>query len=223
MHTWLKVGGVLFAIVCVGLLIYSLVMQQTTSYKGTPTDVQTSVAAVADGSRSHVMLLVDGQLIQVSTGSANHTQPTQRGDFIVWLEVPQEHSEKYVVRYHIPTETELRLTTSGVSQFARVNTQGAVVWQQWVDDTWQIFYFDGEQTRQITAGNTPHIHPDIYEHRVAYAEQDSAGEWLVVEQDVTTGSLTTIINSAGEKYPHYLDGVVSFTSPQAAIILETDE
>ncbi len=181
------------------------------------------VATISDGSRTHVNLNIDGDLIQVSTGSANFRKPFRRGDFAVWLEVPQEKAEKYVIRYHIPTQTQLRLTSTGVSQHARVNTQGAVVWQQWVADAWQVFYFDGQTTKQVTEGTVARINPDIYDTKIVYAERLPGKSWNLVEWSAETNKSTTVPNSEGEKYPLYEGDSLSFVSPSDPIILEADE
>ncbi len=181
------------------------------------------VITVTDGSRTHVTLSIDGEQVRVSSGSANFRKPFRRGDFIVWLEVPQEKAEKYVIRYHIPTQTQVRLTESGASQHARVNTQGVVVWQQWVDDTWQVFYFDGESTQQMTSGEIPRINPDIYENTIAFAERVPGEAWNIVELDVATSERKIVPNSSGEKYPLFVGSSLSFVSPTDLVILEAEE
>ncbi len=181
------------------------------------------VVTVSDGSRTHVNLTIAGEQIQVSSGSANFRKPFRRGDFVVWLEVPQEKAEKYVIRYHIPTQTQVRLTDSGASQHARVNTQGAVVWQQWVDDTWQVFYFDGETTKQITEGSIARINPDIYDKKIVFAERQAGKAWNLIEWSAETGERTIVPNSEGEKYPLYEGDSLSFVSPTDPVILEADE
>lgn len=188
-----------------------------------PASPNPEVATVSDGSRTHVTLNIDGELIQVSSGSANFRKPFRRGDFVVWLEVPQEKAEKYVIRYHIPTQTQLRLTSAGVSQHARVNTQGAVVWQQWVDDAWQVFYFDGQTTKQVTEGTVARINPDIYDTKIVYAERLLGKAWNIVEWSVETEEATIVPSSEGEKYPLYEGNSLLFVTPTDPVILDEDE
>ncbi len=196
----------------IALLVWTVGFRGGSSQLLTPTP-KPEIETVTDGSRTHIFINEADETLQISTGSANHRQPFRRGDFIVWVEAPQDRSEKYIVRYHVPTATAIRLTDTGVSQHPRVNTQGAVVWQQWTQTGWQIFFFDGSTSQQITSGTHPAIHPDIFEERVVYAQSLGDGGWQVEELSLTTKKRATIPNSEGEKYPTFEHDRVLFRGP----------
>ncbi|MBP9819700.1 hypothetical protein KBC79_03100 [Candidatus Woesebacteria bacterium] len=178
--------------------------------KVSPVIVAPEVQTVSDGSRTNIMVRLDSSPVKVSSGSANHRDAYIQGDFIVWVEAPQDRSEKYVVRYHIPSAVVVRLTETGVSQNPKVSTEGHVVWQQWQNETWHIFYFDGHEVVQITSGKQPAINPDVYNSKVVFAQKSTTGEWHVYLHDVATQEREMVPNSEGEKYPIFSRGDVVF-------------
>ncbi len=158
----------------------------------------------SDGSKTDVILSdTSKEEVKISTASANHNQPFSRGDFIVWVEEAQGKSEKHIVRYHVPTKTTYYITTTGVAQSPKVNTEGQVVWQEWTNETWQIFYFDATQVQQISTEQTSCINPDISGRTIVYAKKDAKNVWQTIRYSVESKTFEVIKEGIEAKHPSF--------------------
>lgn len=194
------VGFILLIILSIFLIFLFKEKFQTSGHKKS----EGSVTLVSsDGSRTNIVIGTNKDAVQVSTASANHNEPFSRGDFIVWTQEQQNQSEKYVVRYHVPTQTTVYVTSTGVSQNPKVNTQGQVVWQQWVHESWQIFFFDGFKTAQITNGEVTSINPDIAGHVIVFAQKSSDGIWQAKEYLIPSNEFKVIKEGTLAKHPYF--------------------
>lgn len=164
------------------------------------------------GSQTHVFWIDGQKKIQLSQSNTNHSDPFSRGDFVVWTEEPQDRSEKYIVRLHIPTGTVVKITSSQVAQQPRVNTQGAVVWQGWEDEGWHIFYFDGYSTKRLTSQGSQ-LNPDISGNQVVFAEKLKAGRWQAVLLDLTDLTQEVVRTGQEAKRPRF-EGTSLVFSPE---------
>lgn len=170
------------------------------------------VSEVADGSRSEIYLQNGESSEKISSASANHREAFSRGDFVVWVEESQQKSEKYIVRYHIPSKTYLPITGNGTAQHPKVSTEGYVVWQEWANDQWQVYFFDGQRTRKITKYPNGAINPDISATTVVYATKNDRQQWVAVLLDLTNNSEKVIKIGAKSKHPFFYEQKVYFES-----------
>lgn len=157
----------------------------------------------SDESRTQILYQAGDTITELSKGSANASNPFRRGDFVVWVESPQDRSEKYIIRYHLPTKTELKVTTDGVAESPKVNTQGNVVWQQWKDGVWQIAYFDGHTTQSVTSGIFNAVTPDIAGSLIVYTQQQSDGKWSVERFNTQTKEIDRVREPSGDALPYF--------------------
>lgn len=156
----------------------------------------------SDESRTSILLISGEEKIKISTSSANQKEPFSRGDFIVWVDESQEKSEKIIVRYHVPTKTEYSITTKGSAQRPRVTTQGAVVWQEWENEQWHVYYFDGQESHKITT-TTGAINPDISGQDIVYVRKNSDGVWQAYEYSLEKKNEKIIKEGIEAKYPYF--------------------
>lgn len=157
----------------------------------------------SDGSKTGVFIQDSETLIPISTASANHNEAFSRGDFIVWVEESQYKSEKVVVRYHVPTQTTIYITSLGSSQKPKVSTEGYVVWQEWIGETWQIFYFDGFTSKQITHSSSSSFNPDIFENTIVYARKDDSNTWNTIEFSLQNNTEKVVKSGIEAKNPYF--------------------
>ena len=185
-----------------GFLVLVLIIKKQT--KPDHTISEGSVVLLnSDGSKTNVSLDINNEGIQISTASANHNQPFSRGDFIVWAEEQQGISEKYIVRYHVPTKTTVHITTTGVAQNPKVNTQGQVVWQAWIDETWQIFFFDGNEVQQISSEQNSCGNPDIAGNTIVYSKKDANNKWQTIQYSTETKTSQIVKEGIEAKFPYF--------------------
>lgn len=154
--------------------------------------------------RTEVFLIERGEKTKLSSSTQNHRDPFWRGDFVVWVEEPLEKSEKYIVRYHVPTHTTLRLTTQSVAQRPRVSTEGYVVWQGWTDTGWQVFFSDGGEPQQVSASANA-LNPDIAGDLIVFAQKNEADIWQAITYNRSTQETSVTKEGIEAKFP-YFDG-----------------
>lgn len=197
-----KKNCILYILCILGLLTLILILKKQTKQDHSRSEGSV-VLLNSDGSKTNVIQDINNEGIQISTASANHNQPFSRGDFIVWTEEQQGISEKYIVRYHTPTKTTLYISTTGVAQNPKVNTQGQVVWQSWIDETWQIFFFDGNTTRQITSEQNSCNNPDIAGNIIVYSKKDVNNKWQAIQYSIDKKTSEVIKEGIEAKFPYF--------------------
>ncbi len=140
-----------------------------------------------------VYYLYEGSKNFISQEGQNSKHANSNGEYIVWVtEVGDGPGQIY--RYHIPTDTKIQITSSSTNLQPKVDKNGNVVWEKWVEDRWQIFLFDGKSIKQLTSGDVS-VNADIEGDNIVYARQDVTGTWRAVvysmgrneTQDITTG------------------------------------
>lgn len=164
----------------------------------------------SDESKTKIALIQNSQKEAISNANANHNEPFSRGDFAVWVEESQNKSEKYIVRYHVPTKTTIYITSTGVGQDPRVNTQGQVVWLSWINESWQVFFFDGFQTAQITKDEQSYLNPDIAGTTIVYAQKNENNIWQTIEYSIKTQESKVIKEGIVAKQPYFYGNELFF-------------
>lgn len=127
----------------------------------------------------------------VTRDQANHINPAGHGDYIVWVKLVDGAGQ--IERYHIPTATTVQLTRSGSNQNPR-SYGNMVAWERWVDGRWQIYFFDGAVTKQITSGDVA-VNPDINAKFIVYGRQDNKGAWRAERYDIASGRVEKLDSS----------------------------
>lgn len=128
----------------------------------------------------------------ITSGNANSRTLSWVGDFIAY--VTEIQGEGKIFLYDNKSGSKIQLTIAGNSQNPKVNSKGQVTWEGWTEDTWQVFFFDGTSTQQLTVGDTT-LNPDFGGEYISYGRRNSAGTWRAViysitdkkSVDVTTG------------------------------------
>ncbi len=106
-----------------------------------------------------------------------NASPVSAGEYIVW--VSQINGLWQVFLYDLTAKITTQLTFVGNNVNSKVEGKGRVVWEGWDGATWQIFFFDGSSTRQLTTGDTS-LNPDINGDYISYGRRDISGTWRAV-------------------------------------------
>lgn len=126
-------------------------------------------------------------LITNTTYSNIHASAS--GQYIVWQGLTGNGSQ--IFRYDLINDSLIQLTSTGTNQNPFVY-QDKVAWESWVNDRWQIFFYDGLNYRQLTSGQNPCIRPVVNGQQVVYAEQVSANTWRAISYDIQSGQFTKL-------------------------------
>ncbi len=155
----------------------------------------------------HIYATVEDEQIFLTDGERNHTDPQAVREYAVWVETINGAGQ--IVLHHIPTATDLYLTENGTNQNPKVNAEGHVVWERWVNNRWQLFYFDGVSVRQLTDGDVS-VAPDLHERKIVFTRQSDEGEWSAHLIDLDTLEMTELMRGFDAKEARWQFGVVVF-------------
>lgn len=204
---WLisSVIGILLASVISPFITSAFVFNQTLSDIAAATDIQLQEETV-DGYRQ-IYTMVNDEAVFLTSGSYNHTQAMAAREYVVWVKTVNGAGQ--IVLYHIPTDTRLHLTETSTNQKPKVTTDGHVVWERWMEDRWQIFYFDGLSVRQMTEGDVS-VDPDILNDTVVFTRQSSDGEWSAHKVELKSRSSRVLMRGFDAKLAKWEAGEVVF-------------
>lgn len=183
------IAGLLFIAVRPTLAQLSQEQSDLTSYI-TTNDLEVGVETV-DG-YSQVYYSFASNKVFITHERVNSTHPHSKGRYIVYRKAVG--AEDQIVLYDVLSKETVQLTHSGSNTNPRVTDDGRAVWEKWVDNGWQVFFFDGKSVNQLTSGD-PSMNVDIDGDFITYSRRDVAGTWRAVVYsllrkkavDVTTG------------------------------------
>ncbi len=148
----------------------------------------------------------ENQVIITNTRYTNGS-PATDGKYIAWA--GQVNGAWQIFLYDVATGVTTQITYTGNNVNPKVDKDGRVIWEGWDGETWQVFFFDGISTQQLTVGDTA-INPEFGGDYISYGRRNSAGTWRAVvysmidkkSVDVTTGEETRKpkISKNGEIY-----------------------
>ena len=143
---------------------------------------------------SQVYYEVGGGRKFITSGNINSKMPAFAGKYIAYI--TDINGLGQVFLYDLASETRTQLTFVGNNLNPKVDDKGRVTWEGWQDPniTWQIFFFDGKSTRQLTTGDTS-LNPNLSGDYISYGRRDITDTWRAVvysindnkSVDVTTG------------------------------------
>ncbi len=146
---------------------------------------------------SQIFLIENGTKKQLTAGYQNHFKPFGVDDFAVWIEENLDSGVQQVVLYQFSTNTSrvLQLNEVTINQDPQVNHKGQSVWQGWSQGSWQIFWFDGQNTTQITQGDVA-ISPRFKQNQIQFLRKDAKNQWRIEQYSIW--SKTTKVLEKGE-------------------------
>ncbi len=140
--------------------------------------------------------------VQLSTSNYNHVSVSSSGQHVVWAGQVEGGSQIFL--YDVLNKAMVQLTSYGTSQspFVHGNT---VTWEHWDGDNWQIYYFNGIDTIQITNDATSSVRASTDGSRVLYAHQLAVNSWQAIAYNVSDGQKTVIHegDEASTAYPQF--------------------
>jgi len=128
----------------------------------------------------------------ITNESRNSRSPFTNGRYVAYVSDYNEAGQIFL--YDTISDSKTQLTFLGTNLNPRVDYKGRVVWEGWDGNTWQIFFFDGLSTKQLTTGDTS-LNPDFSDDYISYGRRDITDTWRAVvysindnkSVDVTTG------------------------------------
>ncbi len=157
---------------------------------------------VVDG-YSQVYYVFEGQKTYVNKNNQNKRHPHSNGEYIVWAGDINGAGQIYL--YHIPTNTIIQLTNSGTNLMPKVSKSGEVAWESWVDENWQVLFFDDKSVTQLTSGDMSR-NPDVEGDYISYGRRDISGTWRSVVYSISKKEAKEVAIGISSKKPKVRDG-----------------
>ncbi len=110
---------------------------------------------------------------------------------VVWhRDVEGRHQ---IFSYDIQTETVTQVTDTRANDMEPIRSGDVLVWQRWVDDSWQIMLLKkGDEERQLTADSVHNLAPYVRGNHVIWNTYTVFGEPRVAVFDTTTNHVMYI-------------------------------
>jgi|SRR3989344_451696 len=143
----------------------------------------------------------------ISKEGYNFNNPRVKGDYVVWAK--EVGGVWQIERYHIPTKTTIQLTYERNNLSPSVSADGRVVWESFVDDSWQIFYFDTLKIERITDTGVS-INADVENEYIVFAQKEEIGEWAAKIYSVAERATKDIAVGTEYQNPVLLDKAITF-------------
>lgn len=162
--------------------------------------------------RQQIYYAYDDIKIFVTDNDRNHIHPVANKRFMAWEEISDGQSQ--IVVYDVLTQASQQVTSFTNNQNPAIASDGRVVWERWVDEKWQIFYYGGGSAIQQLSFDDSSVRPTIQGDKVAFAQVSSVDRlWRVIQYDLTTRQTTEVNSSNGEQaWPRFQpDGTLSTT------------
>ena len=144
----------------------------------------------------------NGNRVFLTGAPYSHLHPVVSGEYVAWQGQIDGAGQIFV--YNVLTGAHTQVTSAGTNQSPAIY-RNTVTWESWLDDRWQIFYFDGMQVTQVTFDANPSVRASGNGQQIIYAEQFPT-DWQARSYDIATGQTTTIKqgDEASTAYPKFM-------------------
>jgi hypothetical protein len=150
---------------------YHCSVSATTEY-----DTQSVTYAALDGEGDMEIFLRTsrGDVKQITDNQLDDTSPYYDAESLqlVWQRLINDRYQ--IISYDIASGKESQLTYSRTNSMEPKVSDEGIVWQEWDNNDWEIMYFDGQFTEQITDNVTQDVNPVV---------QDGYILWSVIGRD----------------------------------------
>jgi hypothetical protein len=152
----------------------------------------------------------DGEVRQITDNQYDDSSPYYDAETlqIVWQRLIDGRYQ--VILYDIIEEEESQLTFSRTNNMEPKVSRDGVVWQAWDNNDWEIMYFDGTFTDQITDNNTQDVAPVI---------QDRYILWTVIGRGDQEGKVYSLDSNELLTISGYDGGVIE--NPRFVLVYDT--
>jgi hypothetical protein len=185
----------------IAIALFLLVRPTLAQVVATPKDPAVGVESV-DG-YTQVYFDNSGTRQFITSGNINSSMPVSAGSYIVY--VSDINGEGQIFLYDATSGTKTQLTFIGTNLNPKVDEKGRAVWEGWDGSTWQVFFFDGLSTIQLTTGDTS-LNPEISEDYISYGRRDVTGTWRAVVYSIKEGKSVDVVTGEKSRKPTIRNG-----------------
>lgn len=155
---------------------------------------------------SQIFYSIGSDSVFITNTSTNNSGPKASGQYISWVE--QSGSGGNIILYDVLTKAKLYVTTAGTHQ-RPVMDGNHIVWQGWVTDRWQVFYFDGLNIKQISSGDSAG-RQQIRGNQILYTQRNDQGSYTARVYNIDSDTTEILYEGEGNQaWPHFTDDGIS--------------
>jgi hypothetical protein len=185
----------------VGFIVFS--KKQNETFRADVAANKLTVGVLPQSNFQHVYYEYNGKRHIVGKDEVSSVSPAVHKNYIVWVEVVEGKGQ--IVLYNIFDKSKVHLTRSGNNQSPYV-WEGRVVWEKWLEQGPQIYYYDGVSSREVSKvydSTKPVLEGDV----IAYAQEITTKQWRVIRFDLKNEQ-ESIVGSgdATGAWPHFYNG-----------------
>jgi hypothetical protein len=144
-----------------------------------------------------IYFVKDGNQMQVTDNAEEDASPfyDQNTNTIVWHRLIEDRYQ--IILYDIEAGIEKVITNTN-SNNMEPNKQGDfIVWQRWVDGTWNIILFDNGKENQITTGSGNNVAPYIHGSLVVWNRHSADGIKTIEIYNIDSRTYVTVDDPDG--------------------------
>ncbi len=173
-------------------------------------NLEAKLEITEDGS-SRLYVIVDGVKHDLSLPEKKYLATYSRGNYIVWIEQDSSGNQSLMLK-EWPSSTNVEVRTGKFISNPKVNSVGVVVWQEWGENEWQIWYRVSSPMRALVESG---INPDINDDNLlVFARKNSQGQWQAETYEPNTHTKKIVQRGVLSKYPAYDNNQLVFSIPK---------
>lgn len=166
-----------------------------------------NVGSETVGGYQQIYYAIDERRVFITDEPQNSRQPAASNEYVVWVQDVDGNSQ--IMLHNVLTKATLIISGDSTNQNPVIDGD-RIAWEKWVNESWQIFYYDGTAIRQLSQNHVS-VRPVIEGEEVAYAQklsQDNTS-WRVVRHNLTSNTQEVVLtDDESNAWPHFIDGVL---------------
>lgn len=205
----ISMGWLLPVVVVTGVIFFAhtrIFAQTGPTVSDLQTAIQKNMLRIGEDTHKgyrQIYYIINNKRYYLTDNAINHTAPMLSGSRVVWLE--EQGSARNVYVYDFLTNQKLQLTFTGSHQNPQIQGN-IVVWERWIDESWQVEYYDGSKVTPVSkqySSSRSRLSGD----KIAYAQQLPNNQWRVNVYTISSGETTQEYQGPGKAaYPKFVDG-----------------
>ena len=151
----------------------------------------TVYAAIGESKTSEIFLRTKrGEVIQVTDNDTEDTAPFYDPESlqVVWQRAIGGRQQ--IISYDILSQEETQLTFSRTNNMEPKVSEAGIVWQAWDGNDWEVMYFDGDYTEQITDNLAQDVTPVIEDGYILWTvlgeKEQKARVYSIADKEILT-------------------------------------
>ncbi|USN87834.1 MAG: hypothetical protein H6779_00085 [Candidatus Nomurabacteria bacterium] len=150
----------------------------------------------ADGDLE-IFVVREGQQTQVTHNKIDDASPyyDSKSNTIVWHRLINDRFQ--IISYDLETGEEEQITTGKVNNMEPTRQGKYIVWQRWINNSWNIVLFNGEEEIPITADDSHNISPHIQGSLIIWNKHTPSGDKKIQMYNLDSQSYVTVNDPDG--------------------------